>query len=84
MFFEKPQFFYTSLKNENGFYDYIYCLKYNEFLEFEKEKKIPLSIIIISKKEDPEQFKLFLSFIYNKIITNSDFNNTINIDDIKN
>ena len=71
MFFEKPQFFYTSLKNQNGYYDYIYSLKYNEILDSDKEKKVPLSIIIISQKEDPEQFKLLLSSLYHKIIINT-------------
>ena len=89
-FFDKPQFISTRIKDKNNFYNYIYAIKFNENYG-EKNKKIPISIIIISKKCDIEQFKYFLLFIYSKLINskfefkqNSEINTKENIKIFKN
>ena len=89
-FFDKPQFISTRIKENINFYNYIYAIKFNENYG-EKNKKIPISIIIISKKYDIEQFKYFLLFIYSKLINskfefkqNSEINTKENIKIFKN
>ena len=78
-FFDKPQFISTRIKENINFYNYIYAIKFNEIYG-EKNKKIPISIIIISKKYDIEQFKYFLFFIYTKIINSKiEFKNNLEI-----
>ena len=65
--FEKPIFFFSSFYNSQNKLRYFYSLKFNEFFQDNNNKSVPLAIVIISKKYDYEQFKLYLTLIYENL-----------------
>ena len=65
--FDKPVFFFSSFYNSENKLRYFYSLKFNEFFQNNNNKTVPLAIVIISKKYDYEQFKLYLTHIYQNL-----------------
>ncbi len=79
--FDKPLFFFSSFYNSQNKLRYFYSLKFNEFFQDNNNKSVPLAIVIISKKYDYEQFKLYLTLIYQNLFF---FPYVFNINNIKN